>query len=96
MQGFEWAENNLGVRTPYDLESRGINVYFAPHIAPDTKVVDLGDGRITSFDGDQKRPSTGYFAEFQSMERYCHEQGNAFEERNGALTLVPAEEKTTS
>jgi hypothetical protein len=87
MQGFEWAEGNLGVRTPYDLESRGVTVYFAPHISPDTKVVDLSDGHVESFAGEEKRPTTGYFADFGSLEKFCRENGSHFTETNGSVTL---------
>lgn len=49
MQGFEWAKAQLGVRTPYDLESKGVTVFFAPHIQDDVKVVDLADGRVVRY-----------------------------------------------
>ena len=49
MQGFEWAEHNLGVKTPHELQSEGVNVYFAPMIAPEEKVVNLANGRVERF-----------------------------------------------
>jgi hypothetical protein len=39
VEGFEWAENNLGLGTPADLQASGVNVHFAPNIRADTKAV---------------------------------------------------------
>lgn len=88
MQGFEWAVKNLSVRTPYELESKGVNVFFAPHITPDVRVVDLSDGKIRGFSPDDKRPSSGYYAELESMKRYCSENGASLGEEDGAVSLA--------
>ncbi|MBI3966402.1 MAG: hypothetical protein HY329_12285 [Chloroflexi bacterium] len=41
MIGFEWAQNNLAVATPQELQGKGVNVYFAPSIRAEHKVVNL-------------------------------------------------------
>lgn len=90
MEGFEWAENNLGMGSPHELQDRGVNVYFAPNIAPDTKVVNLAQGRVEDFRDGEERPQHGYYANYDSLARYCYEHGIALNETNGSVSVLPA------
>ncbi|MBI3967592.1 MAG: hypothetical protein HY329_18295 [Chloroflexi bacterium] len=56
MHAFEWAENNLRAQTPHELQSRGVNVFFAPNVEAGCKVVNLADGRVDSFQTEEERP----------------------------------------
>ena len=89
MEGFEWAENNLGVQTPHQLQDQGVNVYFAPMIAPDEKVVNLANGRVERFAEDEPRPDTGYYAEFGSLERFCLANKLPLTETDGQASVLP-------
>jgi hypothetical protein len=90
MEGFEWAENNLGVQEPHQLQNEGVNVYFAPMIAPNEKVVNLANGRVERFMEDEQRPRSGYYAEFESLERYCRYHGIPLNETDGHVSVLPA------
>ena len=89
MSGFGWAKNNLGMISPDELELRGVNVFAAPNVSPGVKVVDLGDGRVDVFQEDERRPDEGYFAEFDSLERYCDRHGIPLTEVEGHVTALP-------
>lgn len=94
MEGFEWALNNLGdygAVSPHDLQAHGVNVFFAPNISPDTKVVDLSNGRIVRFETNERRPLKGYFAEFDSLERFCLKHHIPLIETNGQVSTEPVE-----
>lgn len=87
MQYFGWAENNLDVRTPHELQDRGVQVYFSPNIPSDQRLVDLENGNVrTYFDGED-RPQVGYYAEEQSLERYCRDNGLPFHETSGTASV---------
>lgn len=90
MQGFEWAKAQLGVRTPYDLESKGVTVFFAPHIQDDLKVVDLADGRVVRYPTGEPRPRSGYFADYETLVDFCSASGASVAEADGSLRLIPA------
>ncbi|MGZ3581136.1 MAG: hypothetical protein ACXWQR_01680 [Ktedonobacterales bacterium] len=89
MERFEWAENNLGVQTPHQLQNEGVNVYFAPMIAPNEKVVNLANGRVERFMEDEHRPSSGYYAEFESLARFCRHHGIPLTETSGQVSTQP-------
>ncbi len=89
MEGFEWAENNLGVQTPHQLQDQRVNVYFAPMIAPDEKVVNLANGRVERFVEDEPRPGAGYYAEFESLERFCRVNKLPLTEIDGQASVLP-------
>lgn len=89
MKGFEWAENNLGVQTPHELQDKGVNVYFAPMIAQDEKVVNLANGRAERFVETEPRPKTGYYAEFTSLERFCRANKLPLTETDGQVSVLP-------
>src|SRR5438105_14773479 len=89
MEGFAWAENNLGISGPHELPARGVNVYFAPNIAAG-KTVNLADGRVISFAEDEDRPRSGYYADFESLARYCAANELACNETNGLVSVLPA------
>lgn len=89
MQGFEWAEQNLSADTPHNLQVRGVNVFFAPNISPDIKVVDLGSGRVELFQTEEHRPQTGYYIDYDDLERYCRENGIPLVETNGQVSTQP-------
>lgn len=81
--------NNLGVQTPHQLQDAGVNVYFAPMIAPGEKVAHLAVGRIWRFFADASRPDTGYYAEFASLERSCHAHALPLNETDGQASILP-------
>lgn len=89
MEGFEWAENNLGARSPHTLQDQGVNVYFAPMIAPNQKVVNLANGRIERFAESESRPERGYYAEYDSLERFCRETNIPLNETDGQASVLP-------
>lgn len=89
MEGFEWAENNLGVPTPHQWQDEGVQVYFAPNIAPDEKVVNLANGREERFLEHEHRPQRGYYAEFASLARYCRYRGLPLTETDGQVSIQP-------
>lgn len=89
VEEFEWAENNLGAQVPHQLQDHGVNVYFAPMIAPNEKVVNLANGRVERFVDDEPRPKTGYYAEFISLERYCRTNKLPLNEIDGQVTILP-------
>lgn len=91
MDGFDWAQNNLGVSSPHELQDRGVNVYFAPNIAAGTKLVDLGDRAVRSFREAEHRPRDGYYAAFDDLARYCIAQRIPLVETNGEVTVQPVE-----
>jgi hypothetical protein len=90
MDGFDWATNNLDVETPHELQGRGVNVFFAPQIAPATRVVDLADGRVTQFAEGQDRPTEGYFADYDGLARYCRREGIPFSDYEGQASVLPS------
>jgi len=90
MDGFDWARNNLGAESPHALQDRGVNVFFAPSIRPGVRVVDLGTGRVAFFQEEEQRPQEGYFADLESLERFCREAGLPLTETNGQVVLQPA------
>jgi hypothetical protein len=87
MDGFEWGQTALGANTPEELQRHGVNVFFAPNVKPTTKVVNLADGRIGSFQENEHRPKSGYYAEFDSLVRYCERNGAALLETDGAAIV---------
>ncbi len=89
MEGFEWAENNLDVQAPHQLQDQGVNVFFAPMITPNEKVVNLANGRIERFVADEPRPDTGYYAEFASLERFCRANKLPLTEIDGQASVLP-------
>ena len=89
MEGFAWAENNLSVQTPHQLQEAGVNVYFAPMIASSEKVVNLADGSVRQFFEDEARPDAGYYAEFASLERYCRAHKLPLTETDGQAAITP-------
>jgi hypothetical protein len=89
VEGFAWAENNLGVQAPYELQGQGVNVFFAPMISPDEKVVNLANGRVERFVADEPRPQAGYYAEYASLERFCRENGLPLTETDGQVSILP-------
>lgn len=89
MEGFEWAENNLDIPMPHQLQDRGVNVYFAPNIARNEKVVNLANGRVERFVEDEPRPNTGYYAEFASLERFCRANKLPLNEIDGQASVLP-------
>jgi hypothetical protein len=88
---FAWAHNNLGVETPHELQERGVNVFFAPNISSDIKLVNLANGQVVTFHDGEKRPDRGYFADFESLERYCHKHDIPFIETSGIVSTQPAD-----
>lgn len=89
MEGFEWAEANLNAESPHELQSRGVNVYFAPNIGAEMKVINLADGRVEQFWKEEDRPQTGYYLNAEDLARYCRQHGLPYSENNGQISLQP-------
>jgi hypothetical protein len=85
----DWAQQNLRCDDPHDLQSRGLQVYFAPQVERGVRVVDLSDGRVDTFRADEAIPTQGYFVEFDSLARYCVRWGAPLQEVDGLVTLQP-------
>jgi Raf kinase inhibitor-like YbhB/YbcL family protein len=90
MQGFEWAERNFNAWTPDELQARGVNVYYAPNIEAERKVVNLANGRVENFWCEERRPESGYYADFESLARYCRSREIALVETDGVVSTLPA------
>jgi hypothetical protein len=86
VDAFEWAENNLGARTPHQLQDAGVNVYFAPNIAPNREVVNLANGQVEWFHPSEDRPGTGYYADREDLARFCDTRGVPLVETDGQLS----------
>lgn len=89
MDGFEWAENNLDVRDPPELQNRGVNVFFAPNIESGKKVVNLADGSVEFFWPEEHRPESGFFADYESLARYCRRPVIPLTETEGYVSTQP-------
>jgi hypothetical protein len=90
MEHFEWATNNLGAPTPHELQSRGIDVFFAPNIDDNAKVIDLADGTVDRFfPGQERPPAPRYYADYDSLARYCLSHGIPLVETDGQITMHP-------
>jgi len=63
MDFFHWAENNLAVATPYELQDKGVQVYFSPNVPSNERVVDLENGNVRTFHEGEERPQAGYYAQ---------------------------------
>lgn len=87
---FAWAANNFDVATPHELQGQGVNVFFAPQISPETRVVDLADGRVTEFADGQTRPRHGLYADYDGLTRYCLRHGLPLTETNGQVSILPS------
>lgn len=88
MDNFTWAQNNLGVDTPHHLQDRGVQVYFAPNIPSEVKIVNLDRGTITSFhEGEERTPEGNFYAEFDSLERFVRRQNLPFAESGGIVEV---------
>lgn len=95
MDGFEWAQQNIEPRvrgdipSPQALQERDVQVYFAPMIASDQKLVNLADGRIEQFFEGEEQPESGYFAEFDSLEQFCRREGIPPSEVDAQAVMLP-------
>ena len=87
MEFFEWAQNNLAVETPHELQARGVQVYFAPNIPSNVKLVNLRTGRVVSFHVGEQRPLNGYYAEYDSLQRYAEKYRLPFAEIEGLVIV---------
>lgn len=89
MEGFAWAENNLGVDTPHELQARGVNVFFAPDIDRNVLVINLANGRIDTFHSAEERPRAGYYVGYNDLAGYCRGRGLPLNETNGQASIQP-------
>ena len=86
--GFQWARNNLTVDTPHQLQDRGVQVYFAPNIPSDSKLVNLASGTLaTYYPGEDRPPRDAYYADFDSLGRYAEEHNLPFIETSGTVSV---------
>jgi len=86
--GFDWACDNLAVDTPHHLQDRGVQVYFAPNIPSDVKLVNLGSGTLaTYYDGEERPPADAYYADFDSLRRYAEDHNLPFIEMSGTVSV---------
>lgn len=84
---FAWGQDALGVNSPEELQRRGVNVFYAPNIRPGVRLVNLETGSVLMFQENQARPKEGYFADLESVRRYCERAGAAMEERDGLARI---------
>jgi hypothetical protein len=89
VHAMQWAADNLGCDDPHDLQSRGVQVYFAPQIRRGPRVIDLSDGRVNTLREDEHAPDLGYFAEYDSLAAYCRRWGVPMQEVDGVVVLLP-------
>lgn len=89
MDEFEWAVNNLGIESPHELQDRGVNVFFAPNIDQECRVVNLADGRVNSFWSEEHLPLSGLYADYEGLMRYAEQRGMPFSETNGQVSFQP-------
>ncbi len=87
MEHFDWGQNALGANTPEELERHGVNVFFAPNVKPGKRLVNLANGQVVNFQADQPRPTEGYYADLETVARYCERAGARLEERDGLATV---------
>ena len=87
LEHFAWGQDALGVNSPGELQRRGVNVFYAPNIRPGIRVVNLQTGGVLMFQEDQARPKDGYFADLESVIKYCERAGAACEERDGIARI---------
>lgn len=90
MDSFAWAENNLDVQTPDELEQRGLSVAVAPNIASTERVVNLADGRVEVLQPGEERPQRGYYVAVTELDEYCRDSGLTLLETNGQVSLASA------
>lgn len=90
MDDFAWAQNNLGVTTPQELQGRGVGVHVAPNLSSGEKVVNLANGQVEQFLDGEERPERGYYAAFAGLERFCRAQGIALNETDGTVSVQSA------
>ncbi|HEY8598004.1 MAG TPA: hypothetical protein VIL85_06205 [Thermomicrobiales bacterium] len=90
MEEFAWATNNLDAGTPQELQEWGVNVFFAPQISLSTRVVNLANGLVTEFRKEQDRPTSGYYADYDGLARYCVRQGIPFSDYEGQASVLPS------
>lgn len=94
MEGYEWAEQNIEGQVPLDLSSpralqaQGVQVYFAPQIESDRKLVNLADGRVEQFFEGEERPLEGYYADWDSLERFCRQHGLPLHEVDAQAVML--------
>lgn len=99
MDGFQWALRNIephvteDISSPHALQDQGVQVYFAPMVAPGEKVVNLADGRILQFVPEEDCPEAGYFAEYASLERFCRREGIPLSEVDAQAVMRRAGEE---
>lgn len=95
MRNFEWAEGNIAgrapvdVSTPHALQDQGVQVYFAPQIESGRKLVNLATGRVERFFEEERRPDEGYYADFDSLERFCRRHGLPLQEIDAQAVMLP-------
>ena len=88
LEHFAWGQDALGVNSPGELQRRGVNVFYAPNIRAGIRVVNLETGGVQLFQEEQPRPKIGYFADLESVIRYCERAGAACEERDGLARVA--------
>jgi hypothetical protein len=57
--GFDWAQDSVDVDTPHELQGRGVQVYFAPNVPSDVKLVNLVSGTLATYHDGEDRPPRG-------------------------------------
>jgi hypothetical protein len=87
MRGFEWAERNLAVHTPDQLRTRGAKLYSATRVARNSRLIDLGNGRVERI-GAGDRPAGRWYADFESLVRYCARTHIPLAAQDGQVTSV--------
>lgn len=86
--GFDWAGDNFPVDTPHQLQDQGVQVYFAPNIPSDVKLVNLATGTLATYYPGEDRPTGNtFYADYDSLQRYCAEHNLPFIETSGTVSV---------
>jgi hypothetical protein len=83
VEGFEWAERNLRVERPQQLQAGKVSVHLAPNLPVGAKIVRLADGKVDVFQEGEHLRHDGYYAELPGLLRYCEQHGIEASETGG-------------
>ncbi len=85
MAAFYWMTHVFGASTPAELRGYGIEVYEAPEVPSDRRVVNLVNGVVVDFAEEGEMPATGFYADFDEILSLAEQRGAPLGEQSGAL-----------
>lgn len=89
MEGFEWAERNLRVERPQELQEARVSVHLAPNLPVGVKIVRLSDGKVDVIQEGEHLRHDGYYAELPGLLAYCEHLGLDASETSGYVVASP-------